>query len=320
MQLDVVLGLSVFMLVGCEGSAISSVASEEHEGTSQLAIRAGIPATQYPEAVVLNMGRGQAGSLCSAAVIAPKTVLTAGHCVYGYGRWSVYAPYASGQRAEGTGAAVYDWRTNSAVADPTLHDIGLVFLDRAISLSTYPTLAREAMPDGSRVVNVGRVLDDNPSDDELYTSSPITITSAASIGFPYNYVALPIIESGDSGGPDFLADTHTIVAVNSAVGMDDEILARVDLVSAWIAAQIASPEPNVEIEDSGASDGGSARPPAACVHDVCTQGVQLEADCDACVAKICAHDPFCCFNQWDVTCKAAVPSSCGFTCENASKN
>jgi hypothetical protein len=52
-----------------------------------------------------------------------------------------------------------------------------------------------------------------------------------------------------------------------------------------------------------------------CAHSPCAQGAALTASCDACVADVCAADPFCCNNSWDNLCVSGAVSICSLTCE-----
>ncbi len=57
--------------------------------------------------------------------------------------------------------------------------------------------------------------------------------------------------------------------------------------------------------DAGADDGGSdAGSMNGCLHDVCTKGGPLDANCDACTMAVCANDAYCCkaAGMWDTTC------------------
>lgn len=305
------LSFAALMIVGVPFAACApntgSETSEETVGRGDRPIIGGTKASAYPEAVLVNMKEGgQVTSVCSGALIAPKVVLTAGHCVFGFDGWDVVAPYANGQKASATSGAVLDWNVTSENVDPTKHDVGLVFLDKAITLSSYPKLAQSPLANGAQVVNVGRINNGVMSNTNLYVSKPVTVKGAASVGFPYDYVATEVIESGDSGGPDLIPGTHTIVAVNSGSGGGTEVLARVDLVYSWIQQQVAA--------HGGSGGGGTSTPPAACGHDLCTSGGKLTASCDPCVQAICAQDSYCCTNQWDAQCVGEVSSICGKTC------
>lgn len=273
------------------------------------AIKGGSVASAYPESVLLNMKQGgQVAYICSAAVIAPRVVLTAGHCVHGIESWEVIAPYANGQTANSSEGVVYDWNTDSKYVDPNLHDIGLVFLDKDIVLDSYPKLSDSPIASGSKIHNIGRINNGKASYTNLYVSQPISIKSGSSVGFPYSYGAVETIESGDSGGPDVLPGPapHTIVAVNSGAGGGTEVLARVDLLYSWIQDQIKA--------HGGAPDPTTPPAPSACAHDICAAGASLVDSCDPCATKICATDSYCCQTAWDSQCVSEVSSVCNATC------
>ncbi|MEO7330328.1 MAG: S1 family peptidase [Minicystis sp.] len=293
------------LVAACAPEGTDSQEQNETTESRGRAIVGGSTATGFPEAVLVDMYvNGQLNSYCSGSLIAPKVVLTAGHCVQGISSWTVRAPFASSQKASGKSSATYDWNNASEYVDPNQHDIGLVFLDTPITLAQYPTLAAAPLADGAKVVNVGRINNGALSTTSLYASKPVTVKSAKNDGFPFDYIATEIIESGDSGGPDFASGTHTIVAVNSGGGGGTEVLARVDLIASWIQQQIASHGGSGGAVNPG---GGGA---SACVHSSCATGAKLTASCDPCVQKICAADSFCCSNTWDGQCVSEVQSLC----------
>jgi hypothetical protein len=220
---------------GCSATA-DGVGDGEAARAGRHPIVGGSPATDYEEAALIDMGN----SACSGTVIAPRVVLTAGHCVINSKSWDVTAPYAGGQTASAIDGLVYDYTDTSQTTNPNMHDVGIVILGSEITLGAYPTIADTGSPDGTSIVNIGRIQDGQFSSTDLFVSQPIKIVDGAQYGFPYDYSATEIIQPGDSGGPDMLAGTHTIVSVNSGAGSGSEVLARVDLVYDWIQEQIAA--------------------------------------------------------------------------------
>ena len=75
---------------------------------------------------------------CSGAVLAPRVVLTAGHCRSATKTYAVAAPNAGNQQS----TASSDWTTYNG--DPaTSSDTLLLFLDTPIVLTSYPQIASE---------------------------------------------------------------------------------------------------------------------------------------------------------------------------------
>ena len=219
-------------------------------------------ASAYPEAALVDMYKGGVlQAACSGSVIAPQVVLTAGHCVDGFDSWKIRAPYtASGvQTAQSSGGTTYDWAEGgSETVNPNHHDIGLIFLKTAITLTTYPTLATSAVANGTKIYNLGRINSGTLSNTDMYIGAATAVNGASSSGFPYDYISTDIIQSGDSGGPDILVGTHQIVSVNSGAGGGTQVLARVDLLSSWIQSQIAA---HGGSGGGGGGGGGGTTPP-----------------------------------------------------------
>jgi V8-like Glu-specific endopeptidase len=279
----------------------------------------GSEAYAYPEAVIVNMSQnGWQSSVCSGSVIAPTLVLTAGHCVAGYDGWQIVAPYAgSGQTATAVQAFTYDWNDNGNTVNPNQHDIGVIVLGSPITIDDYPVVASSMVANGTQVANIGRVSNGQMNYDKLFLGPMVTVYDATSYGFPLDYRASAIIQPGDSGGPVVLQGgaPRTIVAVNSGVGGNTQVLARVDLLHGWLQDQIATHGgfPS-DPQDDPPQDPPDDPPGPTCEHPICSEGPTLTASCDPCASAICDIDPYCCQTWWDGICVAEVNSVCGQTC------
>jgi V8-like Glu-specific endopeptidase len=225
--------LLVVSAIAC--GSTGSRAEKEYAAATE-AIVDGKPATDFPEAALLELG-GQ--GLCSGAMIAPKVVLTAGHCVLGATRWNVEVPSVKKSAKSTRGFTTY--RDGGDSVDPNSLDVAVIILDTPIDMPSYVPIVSAAVANGTSVVNVGRVKDRAVSTTQLYVGQSVKVSDGKAYGYPMAYTSQEIVQSGDSGGPVYV-DTgaaRKIVAVNSGAGGGTQILARVDLMYAKIQELIA---------------------------------------------------------------------------------
>ena len=255
-QKMLVVGSCALMLGGCVAATADGSDVDEFEDTAgtEKPIIGGSKASGYPFAALVDMySNGYPSAACSGAVIAPRVALTAGHCVVGENGWKVTLPYA-GNQSQYTTQATTTYKGNGGSVDPYSQDLGLVFFDKPFDLPAYPSIQGTKLPNGTKAMNIGRINNGSFSTTDLFVSQPLTLNDAASYGFPYDYIASEVIQSGDSGGPVVLPGgaPFTIVAVNSGAGGGTEVLARTDAVASWIAQAI---------QDHGGNGGGANPPP-----------------------------------------------------------
>ena len=209
--------------VGC---AVQQASEDDSESSSE-AIVNGKLASSYPEAALIDTK----DFLCSGTVIAPRVALTAGHCVIGAKSWTVTTPFSGNQSA--VGHKIYtQYKETGEEVNPDQIDVAVIILDTPITLSSYPKLATTKVADGTKGINVGRIKNNVASDTQLFKGISVSLSDATADGYPLDYTAKEIIESGDSGGPVYVGTgaSRKIVAVNSGAGGGTEVLARVDLL------------------------------------------------------------------------------------------
>jgi len=167
-----------------------------------------------------------------------------------------------------------DWKGNGDTLDAQAHDVALLVLSTPITLASYPVLATAPVPDGTSVINVGRVQDGTLSTTALYESMPLRVQDATPSGWPFDYLTMDAIQSGDSGGPDYWASPTgpVLVAINSGATKNNnyELLARVDLASTWITTQIAAYPtglPYAPPADAGSDAASDVTPDASAASD-----------------------------------------------------
>jgi PKD repeat protein len=234
----------------------------------QGAVRSG---SAYPEAVVVSMVFGApwsyGGTSCAGALIAPNVVLTAGHCVAHLRAWTITAPHAGGAPVQAATGATMEWNKSPWATGRDRSDVGLLFLNAPIASPVYAAY-NSSPPSNGPIVILGRI---NCGSHQAPCALD-SIGKGDNSKF-FNCGEGKILDPGDSGGPNFLGNSHTVVGVSSQVARDyadidwDSFAARTDYAQAWIAAQVANPQPNWPSVDCSCDGGCYTR--GDCCADLC---------------------------------------------------
>jgi secreted trypsin-like serine protease len=203
---------------------------------------------------------------CSGTLISPTVVLTAAHCTEGtttaYAYFKTEVPDDFRENPSGALGTTYthpDYDPNNLNTD-----VGVVVLEKAVKLKTYPVLAPEGFLTDLKAsgelqdatfVNVGygvlagsKPPNLTPNEDRWFSTSPYSGLTQSNLHLLQNENATGQGGTcfGDSGGPHFYEDTLIIVSVTSwgdAVCRSNDMTQRTDIASVldWLAEFGVSP-------------------------------------------------------------------------------
>ena len=198
-------------------SCVSTVPVISHESDHEYVTR--VLTRDHPEVVLLD------GQLrCSGALLAPRVVITAAHCIFNSNTFEITAPLVGNKKAHATDAIVFN-----DLIDGCENDIGLLLLDTPIYIDNYPKPER-TNEEHPKVRVLGRSIN----------LMEFTTTPVHNIYFRSNtcYYTTKLVSYGDSGGPVELADHphHIIAIVTHIINGDNKmgIYTSVDVVLDWL--------------------------------------------------------------------------------------
>ena len=230
-------------ILGCDKAVPTSV---EPIGAATVSITDGtIDGNQHPAVVLIIMDiAGQPAFRCSGALIAPKVVLTAGHCAGEPGEFSGLRIFTESDVENGDNNYPFagpntveakEWHSHPLFTENLffLHDVGVVILSKAVKLASnqYATLPAQDQFDAlqprnsTRFTAVGYGLQRiNPAQIQAdlirMFAEPhlVQVNTGFTGGFSLllsNNAATGGTCFGDSGGPNYVGSSNVVAGVTS---------------------------------------------------------------------------------------------------------
>lgn len=193
-----------------------------------------IPALPQQETVNVITDYGKTRGQCLGALVAPRVVLTASHCVHRDVKMTVDRALVDGDEPVNVTRVLWDPKAGKAgMVDTSTTDVAILVLAKPIRLASYPLFATKGVSAGTPAMSTAR--------------SPRGLAAfeirVRPLGGGY-YRSAHFAKPGDSGGPVYTGSgSHRrIIAVVSGGNDELETLARVDVVSHLIEQTISETE------------------------------------------------------------------------------
>lgn len=193
-----------------------------------------IPEFPQDETVNVITDQGKTIGKCLGALVAPRVVLTASHCVHRDVKMSVDRALIANDKPVSVTRVLWDSKAGkSGKVDTTRTDVAILVLEKPIHLSSYPRFATQAVRAGTMAMSTART-------SRGLASFRIDVRPVGSGYYRSAHFAQP----GDSGGPVYVGSGNhrRIIAVLSGGNDEVETLARVDVVSELIEETISEIE------------------------------------------------------------------------------